>query len=154
VKQFELAAANLCEGGRLLARRLHLRDKVARALGQVTARWDGKGVPGEVAGEEIPRPLRIVRVAHDLVAMAHGRDLEAAIDALSRRRGRGFDPQVVDAALAEPEALLRAADVPDALGRVLGERGGRPADLGSCALSARRSECFPPGERGVGCESS
>ena len=49
-KQFELAAANLCEGGRLLARRLHLPDEVARALGQVTERWDGKGVPGKLAG--------------------------------------------------------------------------------------------------------
>ena len=118
-KQFELAAANLCEGGRLLARRLRLRDEVARALGQVTARWDGKGVPGDVAGEEISRPLRIVRVAHDFVAVAHGRDRDAALEALSRRRGRGYDPQVVDAALAEPEALLRAADVPDAFGRVI-----------------------------------
>ena len=57
-KQFEHAAANLCEGGRLLARRLHLPDEVERALGQVTERWDGKGVPGKLAGEEISRPLR------------------------------------------------------------------------------------------------
>jgi HD-GYP domain-containing protein (c-di-GMP phosphodiesterase class II) len=118
-KRFELAAANLCDGGRLLARRLHLRDEVARALGQVTVRWDGKGVPGDVAGEEISGPLRIVRVAHDFVALAHGRDRDAALDVLGKRRGRGCDPQVVDAALAEPEALLRAADVPDAFGRVL-----------------------------------
>ena len=118
-RQFELAAANLCEGGRMLARRLRLGDEVARALGQVTARWDGKGVPGEAAGEEISRPLRIVRVAHDFVAVAHGRDHDAALEALGRRRGRGYDPEVVDAALAEPEALVRAADVPDAFGRVL-----------------------------------
>ena len=118
-KQVELAAANLCEGGRLLARRLYLPDEVARALGQVTARWDGKGVPGDVAGEEISLPLRIVRVAHDFVALAHGRDRDAAIAALSRRRGRGYDPEVVDAVLVEPETLLRAADVPDAFGRVI-----------------------------------
>ncbi len=118
-KQFELAAANLCEGGRLLARRLYLPDEVARALGQVTARWDGKGVPADVAGEQISRPLRIVRVAHDVVAIAHARDLESAREALSRRRGRGYDPQVVDAVLAEPEALLGAADVPDAWERVI-----------------------------------
>ena len=118
-RQFGLAAANLCEGGRLLARRLHLSEEVARALGQVTARWDGKGVPGGVAGEEILRPLRIVRVAHDFVAVARGRDREAAIEALRRRRGRGYDPLVVDAVFADPEALVRAADVPDAFGRVL-----------------------------------
>jgi HD-GYP domain-containing protein (c-di-GMP phosphodiesterase class II) len=118
-KQFELAAANLCEGGRLLARRLHLPDEVVRALGQVPARWDGKGVPGDVAGEEISRPLRIVRVAHDFVVLAHGRDRDAALETLGRRRGRGYDPQIVDAAVAAPEALLRAADVPDAFGRVI-----------------------------------
>jgi HD-GYP domain-containing protein (c-di-GMP phosphodiesterase class II) len=118
-KQFELAAANLCEGGRLLARRLHMPEGVARALGQVTARWDGKGVPAGVAGDEIPRPLRIARVAHDLDAIAHARGLEAATAALRRRRGRGYDPEVVDAALADAEALLRAADVPDAWERVI-----------------------------------
>jgi HD-GYP domain-containing protein (c-di-GMP phosphodiesterase class II) len=118
-EQFELAAANLCEGGRLLATRLHLPDEVARALGQVTTRWDGKGVPADVEGEQISRPLRIVRVAHDVVAIAHARDLEAAMEALSRRRGRGYDPQVVDAALAEPELVVGAADVRDAWERVI-----------------------------------
>jgi HD-GYP domain-containing protein (c-di-GMP phosphodiesterase class II) len=118
-KQFELAAANLCEGGMLLARRLHLPDEVARALGQVAARWDGKGVPGDVAGEAISRPLRIVRVAHDLVVIARARDRDAAVRALERRRGRGYDPRVVDTALAEPDSLLRAADPPDALEQVL-----------------------------------
>ena len=92
---------------------------MARALGQVTERWDGKGVPGKLAGEEISRPLRIVRVAHDFVAIAQARDREAAIEALTRRRGHGYDPEIVDAALAEPEALLRAADVPDAWERIL-----------------------------------
>jgi HD-GYP domain-containing protein (c-di-GMP phosphodiesterase class II) len=117
-RQFELVAANLCEGGRLLAQRLHLPGEVVRALGQVTARWDGKGVPG-LAGEEICRSLRIVRVAHDFVAAAHGHDGEAAIKALKRRRGRGHDPVIVDAALAEPETLLGVADAPDAWERVI-----------------------------------
>ena len=118
-KQFELAAANLCEGGRLLATSLHLPDEVARALGQVTTRWDGKGIPADVAGEQISRPLRIVRVAHDLVAIAHAGDLAAATGTLTRRRGRGYDPQVVEAALADPEALVRVADAPDAWERVI-----------------------------------
>ena len=118
-QQFERAAANLCEGGRLLAARLHLPDEVARALGQVTTRWDGKGIPAEVEGEEISRPLRIVRVAHDVVAIAKARDLQAATEALRRRRGRGYDPEVVDAVLAEPETLLGAANVPNAWERVI-----------------------------------
>jgi len=135
-KQFELMAANLCEGATLLARRLHLPDAVALALGQLTERWDGKGMPGEASGEQISRPLRIVRVAHDLVATAHGRDREAAIKALARRRGRGYDPAIVDAALAEPEALLRAADVPDAWERVIDAEPQPVATISSAGLAS------------------
>jgi HD-GYP domain-containing protein (c-di-GMP phosphodiesterase class II) len=54
-----------------------------------------------------------------MVAIADARDREAAIEALKRRRGRGYDPAIVDAALAEPEALLRAADAPDPWERVI-----------------------------------
>ncbi len=171
-KQFKLAAANLCEGGRLLARRLHLRDEVARALGQVPTRWDGKGIPADVAGDEIARPLRIVRVAHDFVALAHARDRDAALEALSRRRGRGYDPQVVDAALAEPEALLRAADVPDAFGHVIDAEPQPVATISSAGIevvarafgefadlklgfltghSARVAELAAAAAEGVGC---
>ncbi len=118
-KSFELMGANLCEGATLLARRLQMPDAVAVALGQLLERWDGKGLPRGAAGEEISRALRIVRVAQDLLAIARARDPATAIDALARRRGRGYDPVVVDAALAEPASLLQAADVPDAWERVI-----------------------------------
>jgi HD-GYP domain-containing protein (c-di-GMP phosphodiesterase class II) len=134
-RQFGLAAAHLCEGGRLLARRLRLRDEVVRALGQVTARWDGKGVPADVAGEQISRPLRIVHVAHDFVGIARARDRAAALEALGRRRGRGYDPRIVDAALAEPEALLRAADAPDGFGRVLDAEPEPVATISSAGVA-------------------
>jgi HD-GYP domain-containing protein (c-di-GMP phosphodiesterase class II) len=140
-RQFEQAAANLCEGGMLLARRLHLPDEVGLALGQVTERWDGKGVPGKAAGEEISRPLRIVRVVHDFVAIAQARDRETAIKALKRRRGRGYDPAIVDAALAQPDALQRTADVPDAWERVL-EAEPRPVATLSRAGLASLARAF------------
>jgi HD-GYP domain-containing protein (c-di-GMP phosphodiesterase class II) len=134
--QFEQMAANLCEGGRMLAQHLHLPDEVARALGQFTERWDGKGFPGNAEGEEISKPLRIVRVAHDLVAIAHARDLAAAVLALNRRRGRGYDPQVVDAALAELESLLRAADLPDAWERALAAEPTPVATISRAGLAS------------------
>ncbi|HEX6117406.1 MAG TPA: HD domain-containing phosphohydrolase, partial [Solirubrobacterales bacterium] len=135
-RRFELMAANLCEGGRLLGERLHLPDEVIRALGQMTARWDGKGVPGGVGGEEISRPLRIVRVAHDLVALAEAGDLPTALAAIERRRGRGYDPEVVDAALAEPESLVAAASVPDAWDRVLDAEPEPVATISAAGLAS------------------
>jgi HD-GYP domain-containing protein (c-di-GMP phosphodiesterase class II) len=133
-QQFRVMAASLCEGASLLARRLRMPDEVARALGQLMSRWDGNGVPAGVAGAEISRPLRIVRVAHDLVALAGARDPPAAIAALRRRRGRGYDPEIVDAALAEPDALLRAADAHDAWERVIAVEPEPVATIPSAGL--------------------
>jgi HD-GYP domain-containing protein (c-di-GMP phosphodiesterase class II) len=118
-KQWAESIAGLCEGATVLARRLHMSDAVAGALGQVMERWDGKGSPGKAAGDEISLSVRIAGVAHDAVVIAHARDRDAAVAALERRRGRGYDPAVVDAALAEPDALLRAASAPDAWERVI-----------------------------------
>ena len=72
-------------------------------------------MPGQVAGEAIARAAadRQGRV-HDFVALAQDGGSESAIKALQRRRGHGHDPQVVDAVLADPDALVRVADVPDA----------------------------------------
>jgi HD-GYP domain-containing protein (c-di-GMP phosphodiesterase class II) len=133
-KQFGVMAASLCEGASLLARRLRMPEEVARTLGQLMSRWDGNGVPADVAGEEISRPLRIVRVAHDLVALAEARDPQAAIAALRRRRGRGYDPEIVDAALAEPDALLRAAAAHDAWERVIAVEPEPVATISSAGL--------------------
>jgi HD-GYP domain-containing protein (c-di-GMP phosphodiesterase class II) len=134
-RQFGVMAANLCEGAGLLARRLRMPGEVARALGQLMSRWDGNGVPSGVAGEEISRPLRIVRVAHDLVALAAARDPKAATAVLRRRRGRGYAPDVVDAALAEPDALLRAAAAHDAWERVIAVEPEPVATIPSAELN-------------------
>jgi HD-GYP domain-containing protein (c-di-GMP phosphodiesterase class II) len=135
-KQAELMAANLCEGATLLAQRLHMPEAVVFALGQLMERWDGKGLPGDAAGDEISRPVRVVSVVHDLVVIADARDREAAIAALERRRGRGYDPQVVDAALADPDALLRAAAVPDAWQGVIDAEPQPVATISSAGLAS------------------
>ena len=131
-----LMAANLCEGASVLARRLHMPEAVALALAQLMERWDGKGLPGRAAGEEIARPMRIVCVAHDLVAIARARDGEAALGALERRRGRGYDPQIVDAALTEPATLLGATAVPDAWERVIAAEPEPAATISAAGLAS------------------
>ena len=132
--RFEVMAANLCEGATILARRLGLPEQVEQALAQLTERWDGNGLPGQAAGEQISRPLRIVRVAQDFLAIAHAVDRQAAIDALTRRRGKGHDPAVVDAALADPAQLVAVADVPDAWQRVIESEPEPVATIGGAGL--------------------
>jgi len=132
--RFEVMAANMCEGATILARRLGLPEQVEQALAQLTERWDGNGLPGVAAGEQISRPLRIVRVAQDFLAIAHAVDRPAAVDALTRRRGKGHDAAVVDAALADPAQLVAVTDVPDAWRRVIESEPEPVATIGEGGL--------------------
>jgi response regulator RpfG family c-di-GMP phosphodiesterase len=65
-------------------------------------RYDGKGYPDGLKGEEIPLGARIITVADSYEAMRSDRPYrkalspEAAREELIRNRGTQFDPQVVD----------------------------------------------------------
>lgn len=97
-----------CEVGARLAGRMDLPDGVAAALGAAYARWDGSGVPSGLAGDDIPRTLRIAIVARDIVLWSEQDGAEVA-EVLADRRGRSLDPAVVDAALADLAALIDPA---------------------------------------------
>ncbi len=66
-------------------------------------RWDGKGYPDGLSGEEIPLGSRILHVADAFEAMTAGRPykkgltLDKAMEELERLAGIQFDPRVVKA---------------------------------------------------------
>lgn len=102
-----------CEVGARLATRLGLGAGVVEALAHAYERWDGKGLPDRLAGEAIPVAVRVVVVARDAVLWQRLVGADAALEVLSRRRGRAYDPAVVDA--------VRAVGVPDGDDRGLWE---------------------------------
>lgn len=69
-------------------------------------RYDGKGYPHGLRGEEIPLTARIFAVVDALDAMTHDRPYRSArsvveaLEVLRREAGQQFDPRVVEAALA------------------------------------------------------
>jgi HD-GYP domain-containing protein (c-di-GMP phosphodiesterase class II) len=114
-----------CEIAAMLAQRLNLGRGVIMALRHVYERWDGKGYPAGVRGDEIPIEARIVAVAGDADLL----DADAA-ETISRRIGKGYDPDVVEAwqaivhwresdweetMNAEPEPVVYSDDLDSAL---------------------------------------
>jgi len=77
-----------------------LKD-IARFILSHHERWDGKGYPNRLAGDEIPLESRILSVADAFEAMTSERSYRApmteqkAIDELIKHSGDQFDPDIV-----------------------------------------------------------
>ena len=95
-----------CEVAARLATRLGMAAPVCHALAHAYERWDGKGHPAGLAGEEVPVAIRIVTVARDAELWARRAGWAAAIEVLIHRRGRAYDPAVVDAVVTDGERWL------------------------------------------------
>ncbi|MGY1780640.1 HD domain-containing phosphohydrolase [Geodermatophilus sp. SYSU D01036] len=119
-----------CEVGARLAARLGLGPGVVEALAHAYERWDGRGLPDGLSGAEIPAAIRVVVVARDAV-LWHRTGSAAATDVLARRRGRAYDPAVVDAVRA---VGIPAADDPAVWEEVLAGEPDPVRRVGSAGL--------------------
>jgi HD-GYP domain-containing protein (c-di-GMP phosphodiesterase class II)/DNA-binding CsgD family transcriptional regulator len=96
-----------CEVAAMLARRLGVGPEVTEALAHAYERWDGRGFPEGLRGDAIPLAVRVSTVARDADLFWRAGSAEMA-ELLRARRGRAYDPAVVDACLAiGPEVLPR-----------------------------------------------
>ncbi len=76
-------------------------------------RYDGKGYPDGLAGEQIPLGGRLFALADTLDAMTSDRTYRKAMglpevyEEVSRERGMQFDPQIADLFLKTPQGVWR-----------------------------------------------
>ncbi|MCW0215621.1 MAG: HD domain-containing protein, partial [Pseudonocardia sp.] len=86
-----------CQVTGQLAARLGLDARLRTALAQTFTRWDGRGVPSGIRGEDIDIATRLVHLA-DIAEVHHRRGgTAAALDVVHRRSGSTLDPRVVAA---------------------------------------------------------
>lgn len=112
--------AGHCEVAERIALRLGLGPRAAANLGQFYERWDGLGLPRGLEGEAIERPVRIVALAQDLVLLAAAYGAENALVIIKKRRGRAYDPQLVDFLVAHQRELLLQVEEQPTWDTVLG----------------------------------
>ncbi|MFQ5814049.1 MAG: HD domain-containing phosphohydrolase [Anaerolineae bacterium] len=91
--------AGHCESGAMLSRRLGFSDNVANTIRYLWEQWNGKGVAYGLKGPQIPHTSRILHFAQVMeVAYRLGGEPSATTIA-KKRRGKDFDPDIVDAYL-------------------------------------------------------
>ena len=94
----------------LFATRLGLGDEVRDGLQHVFERWDGKGTPAGIAGDEIALSARIAVVSDIVESFRRLGGSAAAVDVARRRAGGQFDPSLAELVCENADALLDGLD--------------------------------------------
>jgi putative nucleotidyltransferase with HDIG domain len=98
-----IVRAHVTQGARIIKPLIPLLGPWARAVGEHHERWDGKGYPSGLRGDEISLAGRIVAVADTYATMTDGRIYQKPVGSgvalleLANNAGQQFDPDVVAA---------------------------------------------------------
>jgi HD-GYP domain-containing protein (c-di-GMP phosphodiesterase class II) len=106
-------AQTRCDRGADIAAMLGFTGATREAIRTLDEHWDGNGMPEGLSGAAIPLLGRIVGLSQTVEVFASTFGVDAAIEVAVERRGRWFDPALVD-------ALRSLADDHDFWARVLG----------------------------------
>jgi HD-GYP domain-containing protein (c-di-GMP phosphodiesterase class II) len=109
-----------CERGAVIARKAGFGEPVGAAVHDVHELWDGGGHPRGLVGESIDRHARIIAACAGLDLFLSTRGRIEALGVLAARRGRWYEPDVVDALLdLAGEGLLEELGETDLVGRTM-----------------------------------
>jgi HD-GYP domain-containing protein (c-di-GMP phosphodiesterase class II) len=116
-----------CAVSARLAERLGLGPSVVTSLRQTFARWDGKGLPRGLGGDEIALPIRIANLANVVEVRDREHGVAATIACARDFSGTSFDPALIEAWCAAAPELLAGIDAESSWERVV---AGQPAGRG------------------------
>ena len=100
-KAAEMNFRAACEVADVFAKRLDLDEDVRAALAASFERWNGRGLPTGAKGNQIPWPMRVAQVSQELEVLARIEGIDGALEIIRKRRGKAYDPQLADFALAQ-----------------------------------------------------
>jgi len=89
--------ATRCSRGAEIARLLRFPERVAQGIYSLDEHFNGQGRPDRLAGDAIPLYARIALLAQVIDVFHTQGGVTAALDEVRLRRGRWFDPRLVEA---------------------------------------------------------
>jgi putative nucleotidyltransferase with HDIG domain len=98
-----------CARSAAIARALGMSEATAQAVHSMDEHWDGGGHPAGLRGEHIPLAARIIGLAQVVEIFWGVAGPERALAMAEQRRGRWFDPELVDCLQATSSPSLWAS---------------------------------------------
>jgi len=136
VAEFRKWAASHCDVARVLGARMGFSAEIQTSLRHLYERWDGKGMPGDLRGTDIPLAVRLMQVAQDADIICQHGGTELASRVLRERAGSGLDPEAVAVGLDLGDRFYAGLDAPSVWDLALDiEPGARPV-VGEARLDA------------------
>ena len=121
-EEFHIMQSHTTEGGKIIDKAIALVDEDSGYLTEAKnlalyhhEKWNGKGYPTGLAGEDIPLSARVMAVADVFDALVSRRSykepftIEKALDIIRQDAGSHFDPLVAQAFLDAEEEVRRVA---------------------------------------------
>ena len=125
-----------CEVGQRLATRMGLPDSLIVCLGQLYERWDGKGQPRGLRGDDVARPVLVVTLAENAVVWSHLGGADAAVQTVRDRAGAAYDKTLADCFCDSAETILAGIDEEPTWQAVLDLEPGAQPRLDGAQLDA------------------
>jgi len=127
ITEFRKWAASHCDVASVLGARMGFSGEIQAALRHLWERWDGRGMPGDLRGDQIPLAVRLMQVAQDADMARHQGGSVLADRVLAERAGAGLDPGAVAALISLGEPAYAGLDAPSIWEDALrAEPGPRP----------------------------
>jgi HD-GYP domain-containing protein (c-di-GMP phosphodiesterase class II) len=127
-------ATTHCEVAQRLAERMGLSGTIDTALTQLFERWDGRGMPNKLKGEDLVPAVRVVQLAQDAVLHHDLGGPEAAVAVARDRSGGAFDPSLVECFCARAPTLMQGLAEEGAWDTALAAEPGAQGRLSQPAL--------------------
>jgi putative nucleotidyltransferase with HDIG domain len=122
--QINASFSGHCEVAQRLAQRLGFDDQIILALGQLYERWDGRGLPSGLKGDQIAPAVLVVALAQDALIFHRLGGVEAAVATARERKGGAYAPEMVECFCRNAPALLSGLDAEPSWNMVLGMEPG------------------------------
>lgn len=108
----------------VFALRLGLGPEVRDPLQQVFERWDGKGAPAGLAGEQLALPVRLIQLGEVAEVFHRKGGADAAIEVARKRSGTQFDPALAERFCSAASELLAGLEAESSWSAVIDAEPG------------------------------
>ncbi|WP_287387259.1 HD domain-containing phosphohydrolase [Mesorhizobium sp.] len=95
-----------CEVAQRIGQRLGLSEEIRHNLGQIYERWDGKGLPRGLSGEDVLPAVRLITLAQDAIALSEAVGIEEMAETIASRADGSYEADLARLVSANAPALM------------------------------------------------